>query len=335
MRISKIILIGMILTVMLTGCFNKKNSEINNNESLLNSTIDYSSFENTTELNKDFTFNTSLNAFYNNSSYTPLENKIEINKNELVNIKVLTNVTTDKSMYTEYAPMRMWILADGKPIEFCINNNDKYKIFNDIFVEVANDNLTDVSFNCSYDVNIITKVCVYFPEDIPERGLGSYSGEISYTILNSAHSIDDNLKNSNSNSNFYINIPKKEEYYGIDIGELTVKDNDNRALETHFYNDVLLTNENKNLYVKFNSGDKKEISYYILVLCDGMLVDIFDGNYSYEVNCLNGSRTYQYCIPNNYIPDSGLHTFQAIAIPADKSEDLTSYSTPKIRVQIS
>ena len=127
MRISKIILIGMILTVMLTGCFNKKNSEINNNESLLNSTIDYSSFENTTELNKDFTFNTSLNAFYNNSSYTPLENKIEINKNELVNIKVLTNVTTDKSMYTEYAPMRMWILADGKPIEFCINNNDKYK----------------------------------------------------------------------------------------------------------------------------------------------------------------------------------------------------------------
>ena len=50
MRISKIILIGMILTVMLTGCFNKKNSEINNNESLLNSTIDYSSFENTTEL---------------------------------------------------------------------------------------------------------------------------------------------------------------------------------------------------------------------------------------------------------------------------------------------
>ena len=57
MRISKIILIGMILTVMLTGCFNKKNSEINNNESLLNSTIDYSSFENTTELNKDFTFN--------------------------------------------------------------------------------------------------------------------------------------------------------------------------------------------------------------------------------------------------------------------------------------
>lgn len=49
----------------------------------------------------------------------------------------------------------------------------------------------------------------------------------------------------NSNSNFYINIPKKEEYNGIDIGELTVKDNDNRALETHFYNDVLLTNENK------------------------------------------------------------------------------------------
>ena len=57
MRINIIILIGMILTMMLTGCFYKKNIDIKNNESLLNGTIDYSSFENTTELNKDFTFN--------------------------------------------------------------------------------------------------------------------------------------------------------------------------------------------------------------------------------------------------------------------------------------
>jgi len=53
------------------------------------------------------------------------------------------------------------------------------------------------------------------------------------------------------------------------------------------------------------------------------------------VNCQNGKRTFQYSVPIELIPESGLHTFQAIAIPADAGEDLSSYSTPKTRVQIS
>lgn len=65
------------------------------------------------------------------------------------------------------------------------------------------------------------------------------------------------------------------------------------------------------------------------------ILDIFNNEYTYTVDCLNGSRTFQYCISSEFIPDSGMHTFQAIAIPANVTEDLTSYSTPKIRVQVS
>ena len=64
-------------------------------------------------------------------------------------------------------------------------------------------------------------------------------------------------------------------------------------------------------------------------------LNVFDNNYSYKVNCQNGKRTFQYSVPIELIPESGLHTFQAIAIPADAGEDLSSYSTPKTRVQIS
>lgn len=129
-------------------------------------------------------------------------------------------------------------------------------------------------------------------------------------------------------------MPQKEENYGIDIGVFSIEENNNKALEMHFYDDVILNSKEDDLLIKFNSGDKKEIPYHIFVLCDGVMIDAFDNNSSCVVNCSNGLKTFQYTIPSEYIPEFGLHTFQAVATPAEPSEDLSSYATPKIRVQI-
>ncbi len=78
----------------------------------------------------------------------------------------------------------------------------------------------------------------------------------------------------------------------------------------------------------------KLLPYYIFLLCDGKIIKAFDDKYTYKVNCLNGDRTFQYLIPNKLLPDSGLHTFQAFAIPAEKYDNLNSYSTKKIRIML-
>lgn len=71
-----------------------------------------------------------------------------------------------------------------------------------------------------------------------------------------------------------------------------------------------------------------------MVLCDGNIIDLFDHCCIYKVNCKGGKQTFQYKIPDSLIPESGLHTFQAIAFPLNDSEELTPYTTYKIRVQV-
>lgn len=326
MQRYKSILICIILVILLTSCFNEENKANENPKSSLNSMIVSDSSEENFEAG--FSFNSSLNVFYSNNNSSPLENKIDVKGNELLSLKLLTNVSPDKSLDNMNITMRIWVMVDGSPIEFSIGDDDKYENTKDISVEASLDQFTEINFNISNEVKLITIICVYFPEEIPERGLGAYSGEISYTITNTAYSEGSSLLNLPSD--YYVDVPHREENYGLDIGALTVKENSNKVVELHFYEDIMLTGENKNLYVKFNSGNKKEIPYYIIVLCDGTMIDIFDKNYSYKVDCLKGIRTYQYCIPS-----SGLHTFQVIAIPADIGEDLSTYSTHKVRVQIS
>lgn len=311
---------------MCTSCFKTthENSDLKTNNARYNTTQ---------SPEPEFVFNSSLNILYgDDSDLKPLENKIKITESKRMTFKMLTNVSPDKSMCTQNIPMRIWILIDGNPVEFSIKDNN-YQIYNDVSTDAFVDQITDVTFNVSKKNKIITVLCVFFPEDIPERGLGSYSGEISYTIINSeCPLINNSYKNYSEN---YVVVEAKDDNFGIDIGQLTVKDNNNKVVENHFYEDISLKDKEKKLYFKFNNGNKTSLPYFVMILCDGHMIDIFNNKYIYTVDCLNGSRTFQYCISSEFIPDSGLHTFQAIATPANVTEDFTSYSTPKIRVQLS
>lgn len=328
-------MICLMLAMLLNGCSDKENYDIDYQSATNTSDVSTVTMDSLSEIDgtstSDFSFSASLNVFSSDDISVPIENKMEIIKGEIVNIKLRTNVSPDESMITENIPMRLWIIADGVPIDFCVNNSD-YKAVNDILVDAFEEMTIDASFMCSDDVGIITVETVYFPEDIPKLGLGAYGGEISYTIVNTVYSSENKCQNSNDKA--YVNVPQKEENYGIDVGILTVEENNNKALEMHFYNDVILDLKEDDLLVKFNSGDEKEISYYIFILCDGAMVSAFDNNFSCMVNCSNGLKTFQHTIPGEYIPESGLHTFQVIATPAEPNEDLSSYATPKIRVQI-
>lgn len=322
----KSILICVALVIILSSCFNNKSE---NNDVSLDSTIADNSLK--ADLKPSFSFSSSLNVFYSHKAAVPLGNALDIKGHELISLKLLSNVSPDTSLDNDNITMRIWILLDGSPIEFGVNNNE-FKMVNDISVKGFSDETTEISFHASKSIKLITIICVYYPEDIPSRGLGAYSGEISYTIINNT-AVQDSISSS-LYSDYYIDIPQKEENYGIDLGVIPVGENGNKVVEPHFDEDVILS-ENKNLYIKFNSGEDCEMPYYVIVLCDGIMINVFDNNYSQKVDCLNGERTFEYPIPSEFIPESGLHTYQVIAIPAGVGEDLSSYSTPKIRVQLS
>ncbi len=77
------------------------------------------------------------------------------------------------------------------------------------------------------------------------------------------------------------------------------------------------------------------MSYYLLVLLDGNLINAFDGKYHINVDCMLGKRSFQYVLsPDLFTDERGLHTLQLIALPSKQSKNLTSYSTPKIRINI-
>lgn len=327
MRKKYIILYVTVLITFLVGC----SERANNNLSMDNTTItEY----NTTDSVEDdsgsfFSFSSVLNVFYNESNI-PLENKISVDEDKLISLSLLSNVTPDKSLAQSNIPVRIWVIADETPIEFSLFGSENYAVSNDVIVDAMKDQWVDISFMASKNMKMITIFYLYFPEDIPEQGKGTYGGGITYSIVNTEYA--GNKNNSDNSLGYYIEVPQIEDNYGIDIGKESVENNNNKVCEEHFYEDVSLYDDDS-LYVKFNSGDKKQISYHIFVLRDGIMIDFFEESLSCTVNCSSGKRTFQYPISNKYIPDSGLHTFQVLAIPAEEVKNFAPYSTNKIRVQ--
>lgn len=329
---SKYILFSIILAIIfLVGCNKKDNSNQDDQTATINSAIvNNIHTDDENETTPSFSFSCTLNAFYKDDISNPLGNSISIKEDGLLSLSLMSSVTPDETMITTDIPIRIWILADGKPIEFDIFECRNYALSQDVLVDAFSNQLIDVSFCVSSSTKIISILYIYFPDEIPEFGLEFYGG-ISYTIVNSDFSKDGT--SININNDYYLEVPPKKENYGIDIGTKDVKSNNNIAVESHHYEDVILS-DNKELYIKFNSTDTRPIPYYVMILRDGIMIDIFEGNYTYKVDCLNGTRTFQYRIPDQYLSDSGLHTFQAIALPADEYEILNLYSSVKVRVQL-
>ncbi len=327
---KSIFVVYVILAILLVGCSETGYQMPTKLSDTTDETIN-SQFGSEDEGTADegFSFDSSINVFPEGDTSVALGYKMEINKGEITKIKLITSVTPDKSMIAENIPLRIWIIADGVPIDFSVNNGE-YKPVHDVTVDANKDITTDVSFVCSKDVRIVTIECVYFPEDIPQLGK-QYGAQVSYTLVNTAYSSEEDFQDSNEQ--YYVDVLGTETNYGIDVGVLAVEENYNKVSEPHQYEDVVLKTEDNELLIKFNSGTA-EISYYIFILCDGEMLRVFDNDYTCLVDCASGLKTYQYAIPGEFIPESGLHTFQVIATPAEKGDNLISYSSTKVRVQI-
>ena len=333
--IKKIVCLMCILTVGLTGCSNKK---VNSNSSSIaevkdekfssNSEMESSSYE--SDKIDGFSFSSNLNVFYGNEdSQSTVENKISIKENKEIKLTLLNSVQPDATQPQNNIPLRIYLFADNNPIPFALDNGE-YSIEGNTTIDALKEQYNTISFKANKNVGIYNIVCIYFPEDIPERGLGEYGGVITYSIVNQNCNSDNKSKEIKN----YIKVEPNKLNYGIDIGTKSINNNDHKIMESHYYNDVNVSKDN-HLYLKFNSGSEIEMSsYYLMLLVDGKLTKFFDNDYLVNCNCKAGKRSFQYAVKKDLLGKNGLHTFQLIAVPSTYGENMTSFNTSKIRVNV-
>lgn len=333
-KIFPAVLIG--ICILLSGC---QNSDPISDSSLCppGITSGGSSSDDPDLYLEDFMFNARLLILDRGGSR--LKTHFVTPQDGLLKLSVNAEIKPDKSMAAIPASIRFYVLGDGKPLNSRIlgsSKNDPFSFVHEIFpVDLSNILFDmDIDLSMTHDIETISIIWNTYPEYIPKKGLGAVSGCIVYSIQNVGCAY--NIHVSETNTEYY-SISSDENKLDIGTADLSSSD---KIVENHFYDDVTITPQNKELFAKFNSGKESDNSYYLILLRDGKLLDAFDGGYSTIVDCKSGERTFQFKIPGEFIPDSGLHTFQAVAIPvyafsqnSEKSRN-EAICTTKIRVNI-
>ncbi len=289
-----------------------------------------------------FDFSCSINVFRNNSggNLVPCGYCFDVPDNNYLSLTVSTKVSPDKSMDSNNVPMRIYVFGNGVPLEFSLPNYSYGSEFSKVH-ELAVKKDEEIIFDICIDldigekINMLSILCDFFPEDIPQKGLGAYSGCIVYSLVNSEIKQKPHIETTQGS---YINSKEKE--FGMDIGKNSLSESNSVITEHHFYDDVIVSDEKDRIYIKFNSGSKTDVPFYITLFCDGKLIVPFDGCYSCGVDCASGQKSFQYQIPIEYFETDGLHTFRAVALPAfgrisGGEVEMPDHSTNKIRIQVS
>ncbi len=287
-----------------------------------------------------FTFGTTINVFREKGGVSPCAHRFDVPEDEFLSLEVWMSVSPDKSMPRENIPLRVYAVGDGAPVDFSVESNfynGELGKMHELYVGSDEDIICNIKIPRGEikDVTVLSIVYNCFPEYIPKKGLGRFSGVGAYTMANSAKTTESFRQNTARDSDYY--ITDYENTYS-DIGTIPLSELPDGDSENHFYNDVEITSENQPLYIKFNSGGKANYSYDILLFRDGELLRAFGGEYSLRVNCDSGKRTLQYCIPPELLGEDGLHTFCFAAIPAFLPQEVSftmgTQTTAKIRVLV-
>ena len=286
-------------------------------------------------------FGVAINVFRDNGGYLiPCAYSFDVPDNKNLSLTVSTSITPDKSMASVNIPLRIYVFGDGDPLDFCMPNVPSEGGFSKVHELAVNKNVDNI-FEINIDINVgkeitmLSILCDYFPEDIPKKGLGAYSGCSAYSLLNSEIKQKPLIETAIGS---YFDSDKKER--GFDIGKNPLSETDQTIIEHYFYDDTTVSSDDDCVYIKFDSGTDYDIPFYMILFRDGELIAPFDGRYSCGVDCTLGQRSFQYQIPMEFLETNGLHTFRAVALPAygrisGNEVIIPVDKTTKVRIQVS
>lgn len=222
----------------------------------------------------------------------------------------------------EQMPVRIFLMADGRLLEFGVDGGEP-SVYNDVYAkfsapsENAYSNRTayKITFEADETMEKLVFIPVYFPERIPKTEENFYFYHLNHcfetTLINTLAVSDGENGVSDGFGAYYRSIyQKNNEAFAF----YTVSVKDGRGIRRAF-NGIELSDENDKIYLQF----RKDIDCdrYLFILCDGKPLDMFDGEYTCKINTKGEQRAFELVIPEEYIPESGEHVFEAFAVSAE------------------
>lgn len=286
-------------------------------------------------------------------SPTPLE----ITEPQIVTASLKSVFDPDPKMPQDNIPYRIFVFADGKPIEFAPEGTDDYALWhdysmdeNDITKDKAGGSMNNdgtwvytpryedtvkIDFKADKNTHIINFVYSFFPELCQPHSWLAFSGMDSAMAVNTAY-VPGAPAEIKQVGEYVTPDDPKGGTGGCDF--LYIADDYRNAF---LWKDLEYSEHNNTFYIEYNSGRKRDNrlgdleesgSYYLFLLIDGELQPAFDGDYSCFVDCENGTRTFKYQIPPELLPTSGKHTIQYMLLPAEECSYSCGEATPRIRI---
>ena len=302
--------------------------------------------------NENIQFGMAINMYEadtNHSTGRSMGYQIAIHEDKIVDTYVDLYV---QSNFEDTIPVTIWVIADGKFIPFTVNNEAETTEYQ-LDASTNASTRISLSFNGEPTFRFITVVADVFSTHIPSSNFMSYSGIISYTLLNTCCTQLDTEPVVSAGD--YVPVSPCNENIGCGIDTTPINISAQRANCVNKSDTLEISASQKELWIKFNqdqtNSDSNPLREYfsVFVLCDGQPQPIFDGQYTYLVHTpakstdLSSDRAFCYQIPKNMIPNQGTHIYQVVAVPfyftGAASEIKTAngvfpISSPKIRVQI-
>ena len=245
---------------------------------------------------------------------------VGISENQTVTAYLQTRIAQYSGDYSaltdEYISLRVFVFADGKPIDFALDGSDNYDKFHDITVTTHDGgdtvSVTAITFNADPSMHTISFIGSFerieWFDQTKKDEFSIYSGMISATAYN-YEAVGDQSENGNlgmytenaAPAKSYLQMSKSSAYYDEGMGA---------GYKGQFLQD-------SSLYIKFNGGLDRP--YYLIVFQNDEPAAVFDGQYSVAVTC--HENLYMYEVKQSDLEILDKNITQVIAVPAAPSTD--------------
>ena len=245
---------------------------------------------------------------------------VGISENQTVTAYLQTRIAQysgDYSALTDiYISLRVFVFADGKPIDFALEGTEDYDRFHDIAVRVHDGgdtvSVTAITFKADPSMHTISFVGSFerieWFDQTKKDEFSIYSGIISATAYN--YEADGSIP-ENGNIGMYIeDAPLAQSYLQMSTSSAYYDEGMGAGYKGQFLQD-------SSLYIKFK-GDLDR-SYYLIVLQNDEPAAVFDGQYSVAVTC--HENLYMYEVKQSDLEILDENIIQVIAVPAAPSTD--------------
>lgn len=195
-------------------------------------------------------------------------------------------------------PVRLFVLSDGEPVPYYFEEELDYQLPHDIILQKDKETVLNVCVNADSDDYNLTFLAVGYPDELTEP-LAGHRLALCCSLINGSGIV----------------------FSADDIGEYTQGGDCG----------IKLADDGSSVRLTVNTG-KNTGTGSLVVFVDGKPFDCFDGQSHCVINCRNGSRTFNYTLPEGIFADGKPHSVLAVVSPNDGMSD-DAFFSEKVFVQ--